>query len=152
MSVIPSTVATTLGQKSKTVFLATEADKITFEATNGATALKKGMPVKLDTNGTLLPWVSSDGRKALVGYAYGDCAAGELMTVWSRGYAIIYGISDDAQNAGPVTYNGYDDSTDVGGTTGYSNYKNESDYSKINGWALDNADDSGELIRVLLMD
>lgn len=142
---------TTLGAKSKTVFLFTEAHKLTLEL-EAEVAIKKGQPIKLHADGTADIWVPTDGRYKLIGYAYGDAAIGELTTIWSRGYAIIYAISDADQDAGPVKYKSYDDSTDIGGTTGYSKYEAAATDSVCNGWSLNNTAAANELIQVVLMD
>jgi hypothetical protein len=142
---------TSLGKTSKTVFLATEEEKITHELVASA-AIKAGQPIKLTATGTAAVWVNTDGVKALVGYAVTDAASGEYVTIWTRGFAIIYALSNAAQNAGPVEYTSYDTTTEIGDNTGYSKYAASSDATKINGWALDDAADAGELIRVLMMD
>lgn len=143
---------TMLGSVSKTTFLTTEEYKITIELTC-LVALKKGQPVKLDpTTGKADLWVTADGITKLIGYSYGDFAIGELTTIWSRGYAMIWAISPGAQNAGPATNSSYDSSTDIGGTTGYSVYTLSSTVAAINGWVLDVATGANQLIRVLLMD
>jgi hypothetical protein len=143
---------TTLGGASKTVFLTTEAHKTTIEATASA-AIKKGQPIKLTATGQAAIWAVADGIDALIGYAYADCASGELTTIWSRGYAIIYGISNASQNAGPVKYTSYDTADAVGGLTGYSKYSAATvGTDAVNGWALDNATAANQLIRILLQD
>jgi hypothetical protein len=143
---------TVLGSTTKNTFLATEADKIYIEATCGATALKKGQPVKLSNTGTLNPWAKADLIHTLVGYAYADCAIGELVTIVTRGYAIIYGISTAALNCGPVAYQAYNAVDTVGGCIGYSEYANSATAAENNGWALDDAAGDAELVRILLMD
>lgn len=140
-----------LGSVSKTTFLATEEYKITVEMT-ALVALKKGQPVKIDpTTGKADLWVTADGITKLVGYAYGDVAIGELTTIWSRGYAMIFGVTPGAQSAGPATNSAYNTSTDLGGTTGYNEYTLSSTVAAINGWILDVAT-GVQLVRVLLMD
>lgn len=141
----------TLGNNSKTVFLATEQNKITFEATASA-AIKKGQPVKLTSTGQLAVWAPTDLRHLLIGYAYNDAASGELVTVWSRGYAIIYGLAAATQAAGPVAYTSYDNATTVGGVVGYSKYAVNATAEQNNAWALENAGGANELIQILLMD
>lgn len=142
---------TTFGNPSKTTFLATEEYKITVEATAKA-VIRQGQPLKIDpTTGGVVIWLKTDPLSSLVGYAYGNAAIGELVTFWSRGYAMIYAISKAAQNAGPVSYDSYDDTTAVGGTMGYNVYA-AAGVDAINGWALDKATAANQLIRVLLMD
>lgn len=142
---------TVLGNVSKTVFLATEEDKITVELTANE-AIKKGQPIKLTIDGKAAIWAAADGLIALIGYAYGDCAIGALTTIWSRGYAMIYALSGALQDAGPVVYSGYNTTTLISGNAGYSNYSANAVATASNGWALDNAGAAGVLIRVLLRD
>ena len=142
---------TQLGGKSKTVFLHSEEDKTSQEFITSA-IVKNGQPLKLDNAGTVSPWAATDLIHKLVGYAISDAASGEMVTAWTRGYAIIYAISSAATNAGPVAYQAYDSSTDIGGTTGYSTYTNSATAAQNNGWALDQSAGANELIRILLMD
>lgn len=144
-----------LGNVSKSTFLTTEADKTTVEFTVGTTAVKKGMPVKLAADGTIVPWAASDLVHLLIGYAYADAAIGGLCTVWTRGYAMIYAITTGALAAGPVEYAGYDSTTVIGGSagaTGYNTYVVASAANRANGWNLDQAAGANALIRVLLAD
>lgn len=145
-------VFTTLGSKTKTTFLHTEAHKTTQEFTVGATAVKSGMPIKLDTDGKISPWVKTDGLHLLVGYCYNDAAVGALVTVWTRGYMIIFALSNAAINAGIASYESFDAASEVEGTVGYSKYSQGTTAANTNGWALDSATGANELIRVLLLD
>lgn len=143
---------TSLGGKSKTTFLATEEEKISIEFV-AKVALKKGQPVKLDAaTGQVDLWATADGRNKLIGYVISDVAATGVVTVWTRGFALIYALAPGAQNAGPATCSGYDSSTSIGGATGYSIYTLSSTDTAINAWVLDVAAGATELIRVLLMD
>lgn len=139
-----------LGSKTKTVFLTTEADKTTVEFEAGVD-IKKGQPVMLQNNGKIQVW-DKVSNHTLVGYAYADVTTGNLVTVWTRGYAMIYGLSNAAMVAGPVTYNAYDAATNIGGVTGYSKYIVAADAATTNGWSLDQAGGANTLIRILLMD
>lgn len=143
---------TSFGGVSKTAILATEEYKITLELT-ALVALKKGRPVKLDpTTGKADLWVTADGISKLIGYAYGDCAIGELITIWTRGFMMIYAISPGAQSCGPATNSSYDSSTSIGGAVGYDVYTLSSTVTAINGWILDVATGANQLVRVLLID
>lgn len=146
---MPNGTLTSLGSNSKTTFLATEEDKITIEFTTAA-VVKKGQPVKLTPAGLVTPWATTDGVASLIGYVYADAASGDLVTVWSKGFIILYGLSNAIQNAGPVAYTSYDSTTDIG-SIGYSKYAAATDPLTINGWSLDAATAAGQLIRVLLM-
>lgn len=150
MSFTASGTLTSLGGTSKTVFLATEEYKISFQAT-ASVALSSGQPVKLTTNGQLAVWTSADGRSACIGVVYGDHASGELATVLSRGCMIIYGIAAAIQNAGLVTVSAYDSTTLVGGAKGYNVFAITVTDTQIIGWALDAAAAANALIRVLIM-
>ena len=141
---------TLLGSKSKTTFLAPEEDKVTVELTANE-AIKKGQPIKLTADGKAAVWAKADTEAALIGYAFGDAAAGELTTIWSRGYAVIFGISKAAQNAGPAVYDSYDSATDISGASGYSVYDTAAP-AAVNGWVLDQSTGANELIRILLKD
>lgn len=140
---------TTLGDKTKTTFLTTEAHKTTVEFEAGV-AVKKGQPVMLMANGKVQPW---DGVSfaALIGYAYGDAAIGINTTVWTRGYAMIFAISSAAMAAGPATYDSFNAATNIGGLTGYSVYKPVG-VGIANGWVLDQTTAANQLVRVLLAD
>lgn len=141
---------TTLGGKTKTTFLTTEAHKTTVEFEAGV-AVKKGQPVMLMANGKVQPWDGAS-RHTLIGYAYGDAAIGINTTVWTRGYAMIFGISLAAMVAGPATYDSFNAATEIGGVTGYNVYKVAVGDATANAWVLDQTTAANQLVRVLLMD
>ncbi len=142
---------TAIGGKTKTTFLQTPNDKISIEfEVAAAQTLKRGQPVKLTTDGKITPWAQADLEHTLLGYCYSDGAAGELVTVITRGTAVIFGISAAAQNAGPVSFASYDTATDINGVKGYSVYAAEVTAAEVSGLALDNAAGANALIRVLL--
>lgn len=148
---------TSLGGKSKTTYLESEAGKLTVELTVGATAVKKGQPVKLNATEGIIPWVNTDGRFLLLGYAQKDAAVGEVVTVFLRGFACIWALSTGVQASGPVKYASYDSSTDItgpggSGGIGYSVYDVAATDAVCNGWSLDTSTAANELIRVILMD
>jgi hypothetical protein len=136
---------TALGDKSKTVFLkGVESHKIhhEFEVATGV-AVKVAQPVKLNNDGLVVPAAAGDGD-AIIGYSIHDGAAGELVTVAMRAYVIVYAMTSEAVNAGPVEYGGV-------GTEDpeYMLYVNVDTGSQV-GWALDKATGADELIRVAL--
>lgn len=141
---------TTLGGKTKTTFLTTEAHKTTVEFEAGV-AVKKGQPVMLMANGKVQPW---DGvsTHTIIGYSYSDAAVGVNTTVWSRGYAMIFGISLAAMPAGPATYDSYNAATDIGGLTGFNVYKAATAAATANAWVLDQTTGANQMVRILLMD
>lgn len=152
MSFVQSGTLTTLGNATKTIFLSTEPDKITCELTTGV-QVYKGNPIKLDpTTGDALLWAKADGIGKLFGYAYGDAPIGTLVTVFTRAFAVVYGISTAAINAGPVSAQGYDNSTAIEGCTGYDTYANSSTTTEINGWTTTPAAAADDLIMIYLMD
>lgn len=142
---------TTFGSPSKTIVLATEEDKIAIEFA-AAAAIKEGQPVKLDATGKVAIWAKADGRSSLLGFALMDAASGALVTIETRGYALLYGISAAAQASGLATINGYDTTTDVGGTKGYNTIGITATDTEMIGWALDVAAGAGQLIRFLVRD
>lgn len=162
-----------LGKTSKTTFLLVQDHKlaIEFEVNTGQT-LYPGQPVKLTDTGKITLWAPADTIIRLIGYVYGAAksenstpsfAAGELVTVLTRGYAMIYALSGaDDQVAGPVAYSTYDTSTipdegtgssehEMAGNSGYSVYVTNTTATQANGWALD-AGDEDAIIQVLLAD
>lgn len=142
---------TTAGSNTKTSFLHTEAHKTTQEFT-ASVAIKRGQLVKLDDLGTVSIWAAADGRFKCIGVAYNDAAIGEFITIWTRGYAIIWALSNAAVVCGPVTVSSYDAVTVVGGVSGYPKYAVAAADADTVGWALDDASGANELIRVLLTD
>lgn len=146
---------TSLGKASKTVFLASEGNKLSQEFTvASANTVKAGQPVKLNAAGEVLPWAKADGVHTNIGIAMTNQAAGELVTVWCRGYMIVFGLSLGALDAGPVTQNSYDTSTVVGENTGYNKYEalgtGGTDTTQQVGWNLDQAGGANALIRVMI--
>ena len=136
---------TAMGDKSKTVFLkGVESHKIhhEFEVAVGA-AVKVAQPVKLNTDGLVVPAAAGDGD-AIIGYSIHDGAAGELVTVAMRAFVIVYAMTSAAVNAGPVEYE--PPSTE---DADYMLYVNVDTGSAV-GWALDKATVADELIRVAL--
>lgn len=145
---------TSLGGVSKTTVLAEEEMKIRVEFTTAA-IVKKGQPVKLTAAGLVTPWAKTDLQHLCIGYCDSDQASGSLVTVVTRGYAIIYGISAAAANAGPATYNGYDSTnpdTNEVGAIGYSQYGAATDVTDCIAWILDQASAANFLMRVLIKD
>jgi hypothetical protein len=143
-----------LGKNTKNLIFKSEGNKLSEEFTVGATAVKQGMPVKLDNSGNVIPWVNTDGEPLLIGIAMTDQAVGELVTVWTRGYMVIKCIVAGAVNCGPATYSSYDASTDISGTTGYNVVAAATVSSGAStnqfGWLLDAGVNSGDVVRVLI--
>jgi|SRR5882757_1100214 len=150
---------TVVGQNSKTIALAENKAAIYQEFTTNA-ACFKGQPVKLDNNGLVGPAAASDFLSLIIGYAAFDAAISTLVTVITRGVYMIWALANAIQNAGPVTYLGYDtthntNTTDYAGDLGYSLYgagtvEAAGVVSTNHGWALDKSVAQYDLIRVLL--
>lgn len=141
----------TIGNQTKTTFLNTEAHKLSLEFVANA-AVKSGQPVKLTNDGKVTPWAKTDALNLCIGYAYQSADANEYVTVFVRGYLVIWALSTGTSlNAGPVALQGYDSSTDAGGNRkGYSQYGAVSS-DTASAWALDAAAAANTLIRVLVM-
>lgn len=145
---------TALGDNTKTTFLHTEAHKTTVEFICSA-AVNAGQPVKLGTNGQIAPMGASDLQHLCIGIAYNTAAIGGYATVWTRGFAITYGLSNAIQGAGGVAWAAYDTTnapTGNPGTLGYNKYKAMTDATDMIGWQLDNATAANQLVRILHKD
>lgn len=148
---------TSLGNASKTTYLMVEPKKIALEFTTGG-ALKKGQPVKLSTTGTIVAWAQADLQHLLIGYCMADAASGDLTTIYTRGFGVIYALCNaGTQNAGIGTYKGYDTTHNTGNNTdqpatvlGYSLWGAATDVTDTVGWMLDAGVAQYDLIRVLL--
>lgn len=150
-------VLTTLGNKTKTTILALESDRISLEFT-AAAAIKPGQPVKLTAAGKVTPWAKADKLVNLIGYAYGTATAdGDLITVFTRGFLVIYALSNGVDDAGASVYTSYDTTTDLGENMpkGFSKYApiagDGSEDAKANAFTLDQAAAAGTMVRVLMM-
>lgn len=139
----------TLGNQTITIELHSENHKTGIEL-EAAAAIKKGQPIKLTSVGKATPWAKADLQHTFIGHARWDAAIGDMVTIASRGYAILHGISNAAVTCGPITYEGLQAS---GQYTGIAKYGSASvDATNCIGWALDDAAGAGELIRVLMKD
>jgi hypothetical protein len=128
-----------------------------FEATE---AIKPGQPVKLNAAGTIAKWVKTDALNLLIGYAYNEATtSGDLITVFMRGYAMIYGMSQAACDAGVGCEFAYNTANaidggineDQDGLKGYSAFDNPGGGDIAHAWILDQAAGAQELIRVVYM-
>lgn len=146
-----------LGANSRTYILKHESHK-QHEAFTAAAALPKGVPVKLDADGRVSAWVSTDTAATCIGITVTVAsAAGEMVTVAVRGYIQVFALSAAAFSAGPITVTSYN-AAKVGpdGTTGWLIVDDMADAAAIAagqlGWALDPATAADQLIRVLVRD
>jgi hypothetical protein len=151
MAITNSDYLQSLGKNSKTTFLAIENTKLSIEAL-ASVAIKRGQAVKLAVDGTVLPWLKTDIRDLCIGYAYNDGAIGDLVTIFTRGFCIVLGISTGALSAGVVCPQTYDVATVVNGSTGYIPFAAAGGGEFNNGWSLDQTAGANALIRVLMMD
>jgi hypothetical protein len=146
------------GKKTKTVIFQHESHKLHIEfAVAAGQTVKRGQPVKLAANGTVQPWAKADLNVACIGYCYNDAPAGEMVTVVMRSYMVILGINATAGalNAGPVTYQGYNEANaDLrDGLLGYNTFSaptGATGNTEFNGWNLDQVAAQYDLIRVAL--
>lgn len=138
---------TALGGASRTIFLQHEAHKLTVEFEASA-AIKAGEMVKLVNDGRIAKWVKTDLQHLCIGIAVMDAAAaGDMVTVWTRGYCLITALSHAALNAGPALY---ESTVANGDNAGYTKWDDGADATNIAGWILDDAAAPDELIRVLI--
>ena len=148
-------VLTLLGNKTKTTILALESDRISLEFT-ASTAIAVGQPVKINADGTVSPWTTADKIINLVGYAYNAATgANDLLTVFVRGFILIYALSKAADAAGSAKYDSYDTTTQLSqnvppGFNVYAKGVDGTDDLICNAFILDASTGAGNLIRVLL--
>lgn len=140
----------TLGTQTRTIFLNKEQHKLHLEFTANNT-IKIGQPVKLHTDGTVQAYLAGDaGTTPILGYALHDATSGQLLTVATRGYAVIMCYSEIAiPSTGMCRFMSFFSSGDqnynrvqVTGTT----------IANMAGWVLDTAAGVNGLVRVLVMD
>lgn len=145
---------TTLGANTKTVFLHTENHKTTVQFPAGSATMYAGQPVKLDAaTGNILPMGAADLEHLCIGFVYNPPkAVGDLVTVWTRGYAIILVMNDAAIQAGPVKFKAYDTTTAIAGNTGFNVFVAATDGTDTIGWCLDVQSTANNTVRVLMKD
>lgn len=141
---------TKFGDKSKTVYLNdVEAHKLHLEFEVGTAAVvKKGQAVVLNTDGTIRPIAGTAGAdaRAIIGYSIHNGAAGELVTVGMRAYAVVYAEAGAAaQTAGMVF------ATNAVPTDPTMTRWVAAAAATMHGWALDEAALAGGIIRVAVM-
>lgn len=145
---------TSLGGASKTTVLAEEEFKVRVEFTVNAT-INKGQLAKLNAAGQVLPWTAADLQHTCIGYADSTEAAGALVTIVTRAYAILYAISTGATNAGIGMQTGYDSAdaeTSLNGAIGFNEWGAAADVTNTVGWIIDPATAANQLMRVLVKD
>ena len=87
----------------KTPIFKSESHKLhdAYEVKAG-NSVKTGQPVKLDPTGTIVPAGAAETNVNIIGIAIMDGAAGDTVTVMTKGYAIIWCEAEGAVVAGPV--------------------------------------------------
>jgi hypothetical protein len=106
----------TLGTETKTTFLnEVESHKLHLEFEVRAkiqsvdVAIKKGMPVKLHTDGTVQPMGNSDDAQLCIGVSLHDGVSGDNVTIGMKAYCVIKASANEGSFvAGPVKYYDYD--------------------------------------------
>lgn len=140
----------TIGSKIKSTFLKTESHKLFQEfEVNTSKAVKAGQPVVMEADEKIGPITTSSSTQAIIGIAMQDGAAGELVTVMMKAFAIIYAECEtDSLAVGPVRIGS---SAVYNATTGYVLIDDASvDHSNQIGWALKSGDD-GDVVPVAIL-
>ena len=152
----------TLGVPARDYISSYEEDKLAMEFAASAPILK-GQLVKLDDAGTISPWINTDLQHKCIGFALktitadaisigGAGPAGPLVTVITRGYGLIYGLTTAINSdlkAGPTTCTG---ASIVSGLTDYCEYIVAMDVTDAIGWTPDETTTASTIIRVIIKD
>lgn len=141
-----------LGSTTKHIFeQGPEAHKlhVEFEAHE---ALKKGQLVTLNSDGEAAAAAADAPQHTILGIAIMDAATGEMVTIATRGYAVVMGeAAANSLTPGVVESGGFN------GTSGYMEYAAVSGADAAAqsvlaiGWALEGGD-NGDVIKVLIKD
>jgi hypothetical protein len=144
---------TTVGNPTKTTILQSERSKLSIEFVASG-AIKKGQLVKLTTDGKVIVWAKADLQHLCLGIALSDQLDGELITISTRAYAMIWGMADGVTNTGPGTVNGYNTANAAldGGAKGYNRWGAATDVTDAVGWIIDQGAAQYNLMRVLIKD
>lgn len=138
----------TLGSVTESLFIkGPKAHTLHHEfEVKASTTVYEGQPVKLYTDGTIEPLADGDAPTLMVGIAIHEGTDGELVTVATRGMAIVkMEIKADSHVAGPVSYDAYNS------TTGLVEVDDASvDHTNHIGWGLGTGD-NGDTIEVLIL-
>lgn len=140
---------TTIGDKTRTIFLNHESHKLHLEFV-AAAAIKKGQPVKLTSAGKVTPMLLADaGAIDEIGYATMNANTDDNVTVMVRGMAVIYSYSKGAVSPGHGKYDSFYTNAPTGE---YYNVVDNSTFSTRQGWILDTATVANTLVRFLVKD
>lgn len=138
------------GTDTQTIILKQESHKLfqEFEVETGV-AVKKGMPVYITGDEQVSPALNTTTTQQFIGISMHDGAAGELVTIMMKAYAIIFAeVETDSLVAGPVRIGTTDP---YNATTGYV-LIDDASVGATNqlGWALEGGDD-GDVVRLALL-
>lgn len=139
----------TLGTPAKSFIVADNGRQMNVELA-ASSAILKGQPVKLHTDGTLKPWIGGTDKQALmIGISTIEVSAAQISAglsypyvpvALSKGYAIVRGVTkhtlSGTLNAGPVTCLG---ASAVSGLTDrcvYDVCTDTTNYTDMCGWLL----------------
>lgn len=137
----------TLGSITKTTILKSEAHKLHHEflvATGSEVFF--GQPVKLNTAGEVVPIGAADNEDVCIGYAIMEAEADTRVTISLRGYAIIFGESVAALDAGPVKWASHA----TAAASRYNEYVASVAVGTTIGWNLDQTAGADEIVRILI--
>lgn len=139
-----------LGKTTESIFLKQiQSHKLHQEFTVAVgSAVKVGMPVKLDDAGDIVPFAEDDEKVLLIGYSVHNAAAEENATIGMVAFGIIWAMSAGAVDPSlPVKVKGVS-----GANSSYMEYENvaaaNAEDALATGWSLDAATGAGEKIRI----
>jgi len=140
----------TLGGQTTTTIYKRVLDQLQQEFTVAATfAVEVGQPVKLTATGEIQPLAEDDNMGLCVGFSLHKRAAGGIATVQMRANCIIYANSKGPLNAGPVAFAGTIAAADREPQHVVNTFKTIAAGNAAQlGWALDDATEAGQEIRV----
>jgi len=139
-----------VGTATTTIILKSESHKLAHEfEVETAVTIVKGMPVYITGDLQVSPNTKDTTTQQTIGIAMNDAAAGELVTVKMKAYAIIFvEVETDALAAGPVRIGS---TNPYNGTTKYTLIDDASvSTSNMIGWAIEGGDD-GDVVRLALL-
>lgn len=143
---------TSLGNIAYTMFLyGPESHKLHLEFEVAATkTVYKGELVKLTTGGKITNIGAAENADAIIGIAINGGAAGEVVTVAMRGYAVLKCEANGAITSGPVKSNAFSTTNAHDNIEGFQVVEAATAGSdSVIGWAIEDADDEDEVWVVL---
>ena len=154
-SVSSARVITVLALNPENVFVfsgwvVTAGDsQATATAATDTNNVYQSAPVKLTTDGKIEPAGAAETTINIIGSSIHNGVGGDLITVMMKAALIVWAEAGTAAlNAGPVKLH----TTPFNVTTGYVSVDDASvSATNIYGWALDNATNAGDLVRVAVL-